>query len=78
MEMANFNVSSSLSSSSSDESDFGTPSDDCAFCLAKLDPNNLVVNVKTLQLMADCVHAGCRQENRLGRWSCGLPVVVLK
>ena len=77
--MAAFSESSSFSGfDSDDERDNGTPSDDCIYCLAKLNPNNLVVDVKTRQITARCVNAGCRKENRLGRSSCALTVVSLK
>ena len=76
--MADLSDSSSVASFSDDESDIGTPSDECIHCLAKLDPNNLIVDVKTRKITARCVNDGCRRENRLGRWSCRLPVDVLK
>ena len=68
-----FSDSSSISSFSCDESDGGTLSDDCNFCGTKLDPNNLVINVKTRKITARCVAAGCGRENRLGKWSGAFP-----
>ena len=67
---------SSTSVSSFSYVDDGTPSDDCSFCGAELDPNNLVINVETRKITARCVAAGCGRENRLGKWSGAfIPVV---
>ena len=72
---ASIRVSSSFSH---DESDVEIPSDDCILCQAKLDPINLVVNVKTRKITAHCVDAGCARKNRLGKWSFPSPVVIIE
>ena len=46
--------------------EFGTPSDNCVGCLAKLDPLKLEVNIKYRFITAVCEN--CGKLNPLGKW----------